>query len=85
MPVIRSISDMRNKSREIERICRRTGEPVFITRNGESDLVVMSSAAYERDHARLELYEKLDEAERSAARGDRGITVAEARRRLLTR
>ena len=85
MPVIRSISDMRNKSREIERICRRTGEPVFITRNGESDLVVMSSAAYERHQARLELYEKLEEAERSAAQGDRGITVAEARRRLLGR
>jgi prevent-host-death family protein len=53
MPIIRPISDLRNKSAEIEEICRDTGGPVFITKNGEGDLVVMSLAAYERDQARL--------------------------------
>ena len=83
MPVIRPISDLRNKAAEIEEICHDTGEPVFITKNGEGDLVVMSLAAYERDQARLELYRMLDEAEADVAAGDRGSSVAVVRRRLL--
>ena len=62
MPKIRPISDLRNKSREISRLCHDTGEPVFITKNGEDDLVIMSVAVYERDQARLELYRLLEEA-----------------------
>ena len=83
MPTIRPISDLRNKSSEIEEVCHETGEPIFITKNGEGNLVVMSLAAYERTQARLELYTLLDEAEADARAGDRGIDVATARRRLL--
>ena len=82
MPKIRPISDLRNKSHEIARICHETGEPVFITRNGEGDLVVMSLAAYERDQARLDLYRLLDEAEADVRAGDRGVGLATIRRRL---
>ena len=82
MPQIRPISDLRNKANEISRLCHETGEPVFITKNGEGDLVVMSLAAYERDQARLELYNMLEEAEADARAGDRGITVAQMRKRL---
>ena len=85
MPIIRPISDLRNNAREIEELCHDTGEPVFITKNGEGELVVMSVAAYERDQARLELYRLLDEAEADVQAGDRGIGVATARRRLLKR
>ena len=53
MPTIRPISDLRNKAREISKLCHESGDPVFITKNGEGDLVVMSLAAYERDQARL--------------------------------
>src|SRR5207248_3258098 len=56
MPTIRPISDLRNKAKEISRICHESGEPVFITKNGEGDLVVMSLAAWERQRARHELY-----------------------------
>lgn len=45
MPTIRPISDLRNKSHEIEQICHESGEPVFITKNGEGDLVVMREIA----------------------------------------
>ena len=83
MPIIRPISDLRNKASEIEEICHDSGEPVFITKNGEGDLVVMSLAAYERDQGRLELYRLLDEAEMDVRAGDRGISVNTARRRLL--
>ncbi|MFQ5665310.1 MAG: type II toxin-antitoxin system Phd/YefM family antitoxin [Candidatus Binatia bacterium] len=75
MPIIRAISDLRNKASEISKICHESGEPVFITRNGGSDLVVMSAAAYERDQARLRLYELLDAAEDDVRRGDRGVTL----------
>ena len=82
MPKIRPISDLRNKANEISRLCHQSGEPVFITKNGQGDLVVMSLAAYERDRARLELYRLLDEAERDLQSGDRGVSVRTMRRRL---
>ena len=82
MPTIKPISDLRNKANEISRICHESGEPVFITKNGEGDLVVMSLATWEREQARLELYGLLDAAEADVKSGDRGITVAEMRKRL---
>lgn len=85
MPRIRAISDLRNHANEISDLCHRYGEPVFITKNGKEDLVVMSQAAFEQQQARLELYEKLDEAEADAARGDEGIGHAEMMRALRKR
>ncbi len=69
MPIIKPISDLRNKFNEISDICHKQGEPVFITKNGEGDLVVMSLAAYERQKALLDLYEKLGEAESESLSG----------------
>jgi prevent-host-death family protein len=79
VPVIRPISDLRNKTPEIERICRGSGEPVYITKNGKAELVVLSAAAYEREQARIELYGKLAEAEEDVRRGDRGFAVSTVR------
>lgn len=84
MPTIRPISDLRNKAHEISELCHESGEPVFITKNGKGDMVVMSLAAYERDVARLDLYRLLDEAETDVQAGDRGIGV-KAMRKLLCR
>lgn len=75
MAHIRPISDLRNKTPEISKLCHESGEPVFITRNGTSDLVVMSAAAYEREQARLRLYDLLAAAEADVRRGDRGIPL----------
>lgn len=85
MPTIRPISDLRNKANEISRICHESDEPVFITKNGEGDLVVMSLAAWEREHARLDLYRMLDEAEGDLRSGDKGISPATMRKRLEKR
>ena len=63
MPVIRPISDLRNSSNEISEFCRSSREPVFITKNGVGDMVVLSIEMYERQQAKLELYAKLAEAE----------------------
>ena len=85
MPVIKPISDLRNRAKEISRLCHREDRPVFITRNGQSDLVVMSQAHYDRLRAQLELYRTLDEAEVQAARGAKGIGHREMMRRLRAR
>ena len=85
MPLIKPISDLRNRANEISRLCHREDRPVFITRNGQSDLVVMSQAHYDRLQAQLDLYRKLDEAEVQAAKGTKGIGHREMMRRLRTR
>jgi prevent-host-death family protein len=48
MPVIKSISSLRNRTREITRICHEQDVPVYLTRNGEGALVVTSIDHYER-------------------------------------
>lgn len=63
MPIIKPISDLRNNFNQISEICHKDGEPVFITKNGQGDLVVMSMALYEKQQALLDLYQKLGEAE----------------------
>jgi len=61
-PTIRPISDLRDTN-SISELCHSQQEPVFITKDGYSDLVIMSAAAYERQLARLEVYHKLGEVE----------------------
>ena len=46
MPQIRPITDLRNTN-EISDLCHAKNEPIFITKNGYGDLVVMSIQAYE--------------------------------------
>lgn len=71
MPRIVPISDLRNKTNQLLDLCHE-GEPVFITRNGEGELVVMSQALYEQMQTRLELYEALEEAESFRRKGHKG-------------
>ena len=61
-PTIRPISELKNTT-GISNLCREVKAPVFITRNGYSDMVIMSIDTYERGMAMLELYGQLDEAE----------------------
>ncbi len=82
MPLIRPISDLRNRAVEISELCHREDQPVFITRNGKGDMVVMSLAHYERLQNMLELYHKLGEAEALDASGEKGITHKELFSRL---
>lgn len=48
MAIIRPSVELRNNYNEISKICHETKEPVYITRNGNSDLVVLSNEAYEK-------------------------------------
>jgi PHD/YefM family antitoxin component YafN of YafNO toxin-antitoxin module len=69
MPQIRPIKDLRNTN-EISELCHLSKEPIFITKNGYGDMVVMSMETYEKSLAKLDLYEKLAEAEAQIAKGE---------------
>jgi len=77
MPIIKSISDLRNKSNTISDIVHNTNEPVFITRNGEGDMVVMSMAQYGQLQLQVNLMEKLAAAQADYAMGDRGRSLSD--------
>lgn len=86
MPVIRPISDLRNSANEISDFCRQTREPVYITRNGTGDMVVLSVEEYERQQALIDLYGKLAVAEQEIAAGAEGrdfLAVAREMRERL--
>lgn len=59
MPHILSNDDLRNNYNEISSYCHKHDEPVFITRNGKRDLVVMSMETYEELSGRFELYSRI--------------------------
>lgn len=71
MPYIRPVSDLRNNFADISRVVHETGEPVFLTKNGYGDMVVMSMEAYERKLFESEIYIKLKEAELEAQTTDK--------------
>ena len=54
-------SDLRNKYNEISNFCNTSHEPVYITKNGKGDLVVLSNTAYEELTGRSELHRLLNE------------------------
>ncbi|MCL2343406.1 MAG: type II toxin-antitoxin system Phd/YefM family antitoxin [Firmicutes bacterium] len=65
MPCIRSSTDLRNNYNEISTFCHESREPVFITKNGQGDLAVMSIDAYEALNGKLELYRLLSEGRKA--------------------
>lgn len=54
MALIRPCADLRNNYNEISRICHETKEPMYITKNGTNDLVVLSDETYENLKKNLE-------------------------------
>ena len=69
MPQIRPIKDLRNTT-EISELLHSTGEPIFITKNGYGDMVLMSNETYEREMAAAEIYRKLLVAQRQIDNGE---------------
>ena len=68
MPFIRPIKELRNTS-EISDLCHQTKEPVFITKNGREDMVIMSNETYERSIVSTEVMIKLLIAQQQLADG----------------
>ncbi|CFY11052.1 Type II toxin-antitoxin system, antitoxin Phd/YefM [Syntrophomonas zehnderi OL-4] len=69
MPNIKSSTDLRNNYNEISTFCHESREPVFITKNGQGDLAVMSIETYEALSGKLELYRLLDEGRAAVKAG----------------
>ena len=74
---IRPSAAIRQNYNEIAELCRKTDEPVFLTKNGEGDLVVMDIATYNRREKMLKLREELLTVEEDRVRGSKGYSVSE--------
>lgn len=80
---IRPVSDLRNKYPEIEDVVLKSGEPVFLTKNGYGSMVVMSIEQYSSLTDETEI--KLDEADKAAASSDTRYTGDEVFKRVRGR
>ena len=81
MPTIMPIRDLRNTS-EISELAHKMQEPIFITKNGYSDLVVMSAELYERFAQINRMDQAIYEAEAEVAEGAAPISLNDAKAHL---
>jgi len=75
--IIKPSSELRQNYNSIAEICRSTKMPVFLTRNGAGDTVIMDLETYNRREEDLAAAERLVAAERSRLAGTRGYTIDE--------
>lgn len=75
--IIRPSAAIRQNYNEIADMCRRTAEPVFLTKNGEGDLVVMDIETYIHREKMLKLREELLAAEEDRIAGIKGCIIDE--------
>ena len=69
MPEIIPIRDLKNTSKISEK-CNKIDEPVFITKNGYGDMVIMSMRTYEKTLGRIEVYNKIQESKKQLEEGN---------------
>ncbi|WP_314794523.1 type II toxin-antitoxin system Phd/YefM family antitoxin [Eggerthia catenaformis] len=77
MPQIRPITDLRNTT-EISELCHAKHEPLFITKNGYGDLVVMSIETYEKILETVQIDTAINEAEKEFASGREQLDARDA-------
>jgi PHD/YefM family antitoxin component YafN of YafNO toxin-antitoxin module len=75
--LIKPSAAIRQNYNEIANLCRTSREPVFLTKNGEGDLVVMDMETYTRREKMLKLREELLAVEEDRAAGRMGVTPDE--------
>lgn len=80
--IIKPSTCLRNEYNDISELCKKDGKPVFLTKNGEGDLVVMSIEAYSYREELLDLREKLLEAEAQRLAGAKTYSLEEANGKL---
>jgi len=74
---IKPSASIRQNYNEIADLCRSTGEPVYLTKNGEGDLVVMDIDSFARREKMLKLREELLAVEEDRLVGRAGVTPDE--------
>lgn len=80
--IIKSSTALRNDYGMISELAHDEAEPIYITKNGEGDLVVMSIEAFEQREETLKLRAKLEAAEEARLVGVPAYTLEESRKRL---
>lgn len=80
--IIKASTCLRNEYNEIATLCKEKGVPVYLTKNGEGDLVLMSIDAFEKREKLLELREKLIESESLRLSGAKTYSLDETERHL---
>ena len=80
--LIKPSTTLRNEYNVISELCKEKQEPVFLTKNGEGDLVVMSIEAYKRREELLDIREKLLSAEANRLKGAKTYSIDEVSQRL---
>lgn len=74
---IRPSAAIRQNYNEIADLCRKTAEPIFLTKNGEGDLVVMDIETYDRREKMIQLREELLSIEEDRIAGRSGCSLDE--------
>lgn len=83
--IIKASAALRNDYSSISALAKETKEPIYITKNGEGDLVLMSIDAFEKREQTLQLRAKVLQAEQERIEGKRAVSISEARSRLKER
>ena len=78
MNMIRPVCDLRNNFADISKTVHETAQPVFLTKNGYGDMVVLSMEAFEKLQFESEVYFKLQEAEKEAELTDQRYSSKDA-------
>jgi len=76
-PIIKPSSELRKNYNNIAELCRKYKTPIFLTKNGEGDTVIMDIETYSRREENLAIAERLLAAERARLAGTRGYSVEE--------
>lgn len=80
--IIKSSTSLRNNYGLISNLAHETQEPIYITKNGEGDIVVMNIDAFEKREEILKLKAKLSLAEKSRLKGEKQYSLSESKKRL---
>ncbi|MDW2798334.1 type II toxin-antitoxin system Phd/YefM family antitoxin [Clostridium boliviensis] len=83
--IIKASAALRNDYTTISNLAKETKEPIYITKNGEGDMVLMSIDAFEKREQVIELRSRVLQAEQERLSGAKTMSVSEARKALRER
>lgn len=83
--IIKASAALRNDYATISNLAKETKQPIYITKNGEGDMVLMSIDAFEKREQTLQLRAKVLQAEQERINGAKTLSIAEARKKLRER